>query len=171
MWTEGGSTGLSRTPWAGKSREGQSPIDRWIVFSPPPNSSSSALLDKNAAQMSAQVAPPQSQAALLLSFHPHARPLAVVLGSIRLATSRAHLFLLAGQQVLVVDDKPLASTPVDLQARVERKDFEYSQGQWRDVLDQRREEVGLVCVVDSGTSPLSLCANSASDELDIIEPS
>lgn len=168
MWTEGGSTGLSRTPWAGKSREGQSPIDRCIVFSPPPNFSSS-LLDKNAAQMSTQFAPPQSQAALLLSFHPHARPLAVVLGSTRLTTSRAHLFLQAGQQVLVVDDKPLASTPVDLQARVGRKEFEYSQGQWRDVLDQRQEEVGLVCVVDSGTSPLSPCAKSASDELDIIE--
>lgn len=96
-----------------------------------------------------------TNAALLLSFHPHARPLALVLGSTRLASSRATLFLQAGQQVLVVDDKPLAAAADDVRLRVGKGELAFEQAPWRAVLDGRRDEVGLVCVVDSGTSAVA----------------
>lgn len=95
-----------------------------------------------------------AQAALLLSFHPHRRPLAVIIGATRLASTRASLFLQAGQEVLVLDDRtaPAAAVPDELRARADRNELklEYNPQGWRATLDKRRDEVGLVCVVDSG---------------------
>jgi hypothetical protein len=97
-----------------------------------------------------------ASAALLLSFHPHHRPLAIILGATRLASTRANLFLQAGQEVLVIDDRTtlaaVSAVPADLRARADRGELalEHHPEGWRAVLDKRREEIGLVCVVDSG---------------------
>jgi hypothetical protein len=97
-----------------------------------------------------------ASAALLLSFHPHHRPLAIILGATRLASTRANLFLQAGQEVLVIDDRitlaAASAVPADLRARADRGELalEHHPEGWRAVLDKRREEIGLVCIVDSG---------------------
>lgn len=101
-----------------------------------------------------------SPAALLLSFHPHHRPLAVIIGATRLASTRASLFLQAGQEVLIIDDRSDAasSVPIDLRARADRAELalEHHPEGWQVVLDKRRDEIGLVCVVDSGQYSSSL---------------
>lgn len=101
---------------------------------------------------SGDFASPQGGAALPLTFTPRSLPV-VVVGSSRLAASRAFTFIEADADVVVVSSVPLEQAHEEIQFRVKKSQVRYLQLQLDDLLSWAKwlsaNDVALLCVTDT----------------------
>ncbi|TYJ51884.1 uroporphyrinogen-III C-methyltransferase [Cryptococcus floricola] len=141
-----------------------SALQRDSIAQHPPAPSPSLLVPTPAGSTKkAKPAPTQGQAqdpnpthTLPLTFHPHNLP-TLIIGSNKLAASRATTFLSAGALVHITSPLPLASCAKEVQVLVQGGKVEYERKElgterdWRAYLEER--DVALACVTSTLISP------------------
>ncbi|ODN79258.1 uroporphyrinogen-III C-methyltransferase [Cryptococcus amylolentus CBS 6039] len=111
-----------------------------------------------------QVQEPNPTHTLPLTFHPHNLP-TLIIGSNKLAASRATTFLSAGALIHITSPLPLADCAKEVQALVEGGKVAYERKElgteraWREYLEEK--DVALACVTSTLISPSTPSASSS----------